>query len=74
MADRLGDDPADLLDGLDEVPVLGRVTEMVEVDLLGDQPVELLAGGQLGPDRAADRRRARARRLRRAVRMTATTG
>ncbi len=55
VVDRFGGDPVDLLDGLDEIAVFGRVTEVFEVDLLGDQPVEFLARGGLGaPDRAGE--------------------
>jgi hypothetical protein len=38
VRDRLARDPADLLDGLDDEAVLGWVREVIEVDLLGDQP------------------------------------
>ena len=47
MRDRVARDPANLLDSLHKEAVLGGVREVIEADLLDDQPVELLAAGEL---------------------------
>jgi hypothetical protein len=45
-----------LPDSLDKQAILSRVRGVIEDDLLVDQPVELVAGGELGmPDRVRQR-------------------